>query len=279
MTPPPDCRPGADDGSATCQPLGLLGALMRAGARPLTAFEQRAGWARLHESLLGRAASEWSSAEPASEPSPAPVRQVWPRRRVRRGVPLISSATVIAVAAVVGITTLSLGWAAGRAFISGKPRSPSAARIPASTDLAQLRGGTVLGGESAPARLVFSDGSQLTLPARARARVDALGSQGARIAILDGAVEASLAGPPSDDWQFSAGPFSIVVKGTSFMIDWSPSREHLVVRTHSGALQVAGPLVPEPTLISSGQTMTVALRDRRVIIDRGKAEGSDRGQL
>jgi ferric-dicitrate binding protein FerR (iron transport regulator) len=207
------------------------------------------------------------------------------RWRRRRGRPFsfLAWASIVSIT-VFGITTLSIaiGWAAGRAFIGGKvasSASSSAKSVSATNDLAELRDGAVLGDQSAPARLVFSDGSQLTLPARARARVDALGAEGARIAILDGAVEASLAATPSGDWRFSAGPFSILVKGTAFMIDWSPSREHLVVRTHAGALQIAGPLVPEPTLITSGQTMTVALRDRRVIIDRGRAETSSDGRL
>lgn len=223
--------------------------------------------------------------------SPPPLRRDWRRRRGRR-VSLFTWASVVSIT-IVGITTLSIGWAAGRAFIgAGKSTSTAASatghvsaahvnatQVNPTNDLGELRDGAVLGDESAPARLVFSDGSQLTLPARARARVEAIGAQGARIAILDGAVEASLAATPSGDWRFSAGPFSIFVKGTSFMIDWSPSREHLVVRTHAGALQIAGPLVPEPTLITSGETMTVALRDRRVIIDRGHAVSTSNGQL
>lgn len=215
-----------------------------------------------------------------------PLGRGWRRRRGRR-VSLFTWASVMSIT-IVGITTLSIGWAAGRAFIgAGKAtssaswatRQVSPTQVNPTNDLAELHDGAVLGDESAPARLVFSDGSQLTLPARARARVDAIGAQGARIAILDGAVEASLAATPSGDWRFSAGPFSIFVKGTSFMIDWSPSREHLVVRTHAGALQIAGPLVPEPTLITSGETMTVALRDRRVIIERGRAVSTSDGQL
>lgn len=117
----------------------------------------------------------------------------------------------------------------------------------------------------AGAKLRFSDGTQVSLGARARGRLTAVDALGARVAIEEGRAEVKVFPRKGGRWLFHAGPFLIAVKGTSFAVDWAGGEDRLEVRMHTGIVTVTGPVAQELTL-RAGQRLTVRLREKEVVI-------------
>lgn len=106
------------------------------------------------------------------------------------------------------------------------------------------------------ARLSFSDGTRVDLQDGARARIAAVDSHGARIAIENGHAALSVAQRPAATWFVDAGPFVIHVTGTQFDVDWSSYDDTLSVDLHEGSLIVSGPPAPAGVLLRAGQRLT-----------------------
>jgi ferric-dicitrate binding protein FerR (iron transport regulator) len=106
------------------------------------------------------------------------------------------------------------------------------------------------------ARLSFSDGTRVDLQDGARARIAAVDSHGARLAIENGHASLSVAHRPSAAWFVDAGPFVIQVSGTQFDVDWSSYDDTLSVDLHEGSLVVSGPPAPAGVLLRAGQRLT-----------------------
>lgn len=108
---------------------------------------------------------------------------------------------------------------------------------------------------TAPLALNFSDGSAVTLPPRATARVDALENDGATVAVDDGTVEVSVIHRAHTHWQIRAGAYRIQVTGTRFAAGWDRRAQALTVTMHEGAVLVTGPGLVEPVRLVTGQRL------------------------
>ncbi|HEX3901396.1 MAG TPA: FecR domain-containing protein [Polyangia bacterium] len=117
----------------------------------------------------------------------------------------------------------------------------------------------------APLEVRFSDGSAVTIPPRAAARVDALDRNGATVAIEDGTLEVSVIHRAHTRWQVRAGGYRIQVTGTRFAADWDRSNRALTVTMHEGSVLVSGPGLKEPVRVVTGQRL------------RASASGADLG--
>jgi ferric-dicitrate binding protein FerR (iron transport regulator) len=106
------------------------------------------------------------------------------------------------------------------------------------------------------ARLSFNDGTRVDLQDGARARIAAVDSHGARIAIENGHAALAVAQRASATWFVDAGPFVIHVTGTQFDVDWSSYDDTLSVDLHEGSLIVSGPPAPAGVLLRAGQRLT-----------------------
>ncbi|MEZ4223792.1 MAG: FecR domain-containing protein [Polyangiaceae bacterium] len=97
---------------------------------------------------------------------------------------------------------------------------------------------------AAPAKesvsLDFSEGSKILVEPGGRARVGQVSSNGARIILERGGLDARVVHRARTDWAVSAGPFSVQVTGTHFKADWDPKVETLRVELLEGNVVVRG---------------------------------------
>jgi len=119
------------------------------------------------------------------------------------------------------------------------------------TPLAPLRfvlEGTSIGTEQtieapadAPAQLVFSDKSRVSLSPSTKMAVLAMDSHGARVALKSGDLEVSVEPRQGSSWRFEAGPFTVAVKGTAFHLGFEAERGRLALQMREGTVEVRGP--------------------------------------
>lgn len=102
--------------------------------------------------------------------------------------------------------------------------------------------------------VVFSEGSQVTLGAAARTRVQDLTTAGGRVIVESGSVHARIVPRKRARWFVDAGPYTIRVTGTAFDVKWSWADESLDIAMERGSVIVTGPLAP------SGVTLTAGMR-------------------
>lgn len=219
--------------------------------------DQVAQWVALERSL-SRSRSVWSSANPRRSDEGTgkanvgtPARTLSGLRWFAAGPGLIvtaagaGAAMVVAAAALASLTIVrgrmksdpSLTFvvsgaaaAAGRTAPQAGVRREEAARI----------GGGVQSSE-VPARLSFSDGSNVVLQAGARGRVLSTSARGARVRVEQGRAHFAVAHLPHADWAVEAGPFVVLVHGTVFDVNWSPGTGTLTVELLAGSITVQGP--------------------------------------
>jgi transmembrane sensor len=112
--------------------------------------------------------------------------------------------------------------------------------------------------------LRFSDGSQVTLPPRAQAHVDALEAHGATVALEGGIVDVSVVHRAKTRWSVRAGRYTIRVTGTKFTAGWDRKTDTLTVTMREGSVEVTGPGMKAPARVVGGQR----LRANDVTADR-----------
>jgi FecR protein len=230
---------GQSAGALSADRRSDVGALIRSGAQPLSSFEQRAGWFRLKKALGERRGPGWG------------------RGARRRDVVAIGGAVVVMGALALGARPF---W---RAHRDGELTA-----LMVSSERGTIQPGSIVPSGPEGTRLAFSDGSRVSLPARARARLVSVGPHGAHIALADGQMDADVAHRPNANWDFAAGPFSIHVVGTSFSLEWSEANERLYLVMRQGVVTVGGPLVSEIMSVRAGEALTVSVRDHRVLVER-----------
>jgi len=112
--------------------------------------------------------------------------------------------------------------------------------------------------------LYFSDGSVVTLAPAARARVERATPNGAVLLVESGRLSANVVHRSASDWRFLAGPYSVRVTGTAFVLAWQPAGV-LDIDMQSGMVVVTGP----------GAGQGVEVRDhRRFIVPAPEAAAS-----
>ncbi|HEY5453129.1 MAG TPA: FecR domain-containing protein [Polyangia bacterium] len=116
-------------------------------------------------------------------------------------------------------------------------------------------GEQLIGADSGPVALRFSDGSQVTLPPQAQAHVDALDTQGATVALENGTVEVSVVHRKHTRWEIRAGRYHIRVTGTRFSAGWDRKTDALTVTMHEGSVEVTGPGMKAPARVVTGQRL------------------------
>jgi ferric-dicitrate binding protein FerR (iron transport regulator)/TolA-binding protein len=121
------------------------------------------------------------------------------------------------------------------------------------------------------ARLVFDDGSDVTLAPGSRGRVAATTSVGAEVVLEQGRARVHVQHRDHTKWLVDAGPFAVRVTGTEFLVAWAADAETLDVWMRSGRVEVTGPVLGDALTLSTGQHLRARLDDRTVQID-GQAE-------
>ncbi len=164
-----------------------------------------------------------------------------------------------------------LAAAAAAAAILLVPRAPDSLSFRVEGTVAAGETGafvSVPAGESTDVR--FSDGTTLTLASESHARVVQVDDRGARVVLERGSVRARVKHLPRARWTVGVGPFDVRVTGTAFVVQWEPERQEFSLALREGSVELSGPLVGRARRIAAGETVRVAMRERRFEIVSGE---------
>ena len=101
-------------------------------------------------------------------------------------------------------------------------------------------GESIQAGPVAPARLVFSDDSQIRMAPATKVSILALDAHGSRVLLADGALDVQVRHRQDTSWRFDAGPFSVKVRGTSFHLVFEAERGRLFLQMFTGMVEARG---------------------------------------
>jgi hypothetical protein len=107
----------------------------------------------------------------------------------------------------------------------------------------------------APLGLHFSDGTELWLAPGSKGRVAEVTSDGARVVLSAGHMQARVVHRWHTHWLVAAGPYEIEVTGTAFDVDWSDVNARLELTLHDGSVIVRGPSLPDGLRVAAGQRL------------------------
>jgi hypothetical protein len=134
---------------------------------------------------------------------------------------------------------------------------------------AVVEGSRIVAGTRTEVR--FSDGSELALEAGTETRIAALDARGGQVSVDDGAAKVKITKRPGAAWTLAAGPYSVRVTGTAFLLSWSKSKQAFEIDMKSGSVVVSGPLIGAGIALHAGQRLHSDVGTGRLIVDDGSA--------
>ncbi len=137
-------------------------------------------------------------------------------------------------------------------------RPREAVRFEVGTAEAGVVGAWIAAPAGADLPIRFSDGSVLRLAPGGRARVAAVGADGADVALERGELDLAVVHRDATRWTVRVGPFQVKVIGTRFQAHWDPVNEQFGVARGEGAFTVSGPVVGEGRAVRAGERLTVS---------------------
>jgi len=157
----------------------------------------------------------------------------------------------------VGATCGALGIAASALLIWHQSESALTFAIGSTGERAAL-GEWVRAPEAEALPLAFSDGTHILLRQSSQARVTETSAHGAHVVLERGSLVAVVAHQKRARWELQAGPFSVLVRGTHFNLDWSPESSTFNLELNEGLVDVVGPGLAGPRAVKAGQRLRVA---------------------
>ena len=116
-------------------------------------------------------------------------------------------------------------------------------------------GETIHAGPSVPAKLVFSDASQIAIFPKAKLSVLAVDAHGSRISLADGELDVQVQHRAGTSWRFEAGPFTVRVRGTEFHLAYQADRGRLALQMLTGVVEVRGPTQDRVLSLLTGESL------------------------
>ena len=116
-------------------------------------------------------------------------------------------------------------------------------------------GETIQASPTVPAKLVFSDASQIGISPKAKLSVVSLDAHGSRISLADGDLDVQIQHRPGTSWRFDAGPFTVWVRGTEFHIAYESDRGRLALQMLTGVVEVRGPTHDRALSLHAGESL------------------------
>jgi TolA-binding protein len=105
------------------------------------------------------------------------------------------------------------------------------------------------------ARVLFSDESSLGIETSAKLKVLGTDSRGAQVAVSDGAIDVMVKPRRHSSWRFEAGPFSVLVKGTSFRLGFEAAKGRMDLTMKTGVVEVRGPREDRVLTLRAGESL------------------------
>jgi len=207
---------------------------------------------------------------PAPVPSFADLLATGARRRRRR----VAGLGLVVAGAVAGLFAARLTDRAPISYVVAGAAAIDRAGVEAPS--AQAGGGTL------PARLHFSEGTEVTLAAGGRLNVTRRTSRGAVLELEHGQARFQVVHRRGTRWSVVAGPFVVEVTGTEFTVDWSPAAGRMVVDLKVGTVRVGGASVGGTVELHPGERLVATAADHRLTLspddlspERGSASAAD----
>jgi TolA-binding protein len=107
--------------------------------------------------------------------------------------------------------------------------------------------------------LSFSDGTRIRMAPEARGRVVEVTKLGGRIALDEGSAHVHIAPRPGAHWTFEAGPFLVVVHGTTFFLGWDLRQSRFDIQMEEGVVSVTGPVTGGEIVLRAGEKLSVSV--------------------
>jgi hypothetical protein len=114
---------------------------------------------------------------------------------------------------------------------------------------------TITVGASEPAKLVFSDASQVRIAPATKLSVVSLDAHGSRIALADGELDVRVQHRPGSSWRFDAGPFTVRVRGTAFHLGYAAESGRFALQMATGVVEVRGPSDDRVLILRAGESL------------------------
>jgi hypothetical protein len=116
-------------------------------------------------------------------------------------------------------------------------------------------------------RIEFSDGSRVSVAAKARASVTAINARGARIRLEHGRLSSHFVQLPEASWSIAAGPYQVLVTGTAFDVSWTPDTRALELWLRHGSVLVKGPNTGQGLAVVAGQHLLASAASGQIVLD------------
>jgi hypothetical protein len=129
-------------------------------------------------------------------------------------------------------------------------------------------------GEKAPI-VRFSDGTEVRVSTGSEARIRSITGRGAVLVLDHGELRAEVVHAATSEWRFDAGPFIVLVTGTSFGLTWKPEQDRFDLRLHRGSVLVSAPVANLPIPVRAGQWLTIRPHSNEVLIRDLMADGEE----
>lgn len=112
----------------------------------------------------------------------------------------------------------------------------------------------------ATTRVRFSDGTTIWAPPDAGVDVENPRQDKPRVRIKGRSTRVHVVHRPDTRWTFLAGPFEVLVTGTTFELGWDPTPQVLSLSLIEGSVTLQGPRLPGGVLaVAAGQRISIAL--------------------
>jgi ferric-dicitrate binding protein FerR (iron transport regulator) len=166
----------------------------------------------------------------------------------------------IAWAGAAGLT-LSAAAAALLALKAPEPQ-PIAARL--AQDHTDLEiGQFVQAPQEREVALRFSDGSQIAVARKSRARLMGLRNTGADVSLESGSMNVKVQHREDTSWHIGAGPYGVHVIGTRFDVRYQPEDDTFELSLHEGKVEISGCVFGGGYRMLAGQTVRASCKDNR----------------
>jgi hypothetical protein len=122
--------------------------------------------------------------------------------------------------------------------------------------------------EAATMRWRFTDGTTVAAANRMAVQVEDVAIDEPRVRINQRLAHVHVVHRPRRHWTFLAGPFQVLVTGTTFDLGWDPAPETLSLRLVEGSVTLSGPHVPGGSLaVRAGERVEVALGTGQMTVE------------
>jgi len=116
-------------------------------------------------------------------------------------------------------------------------------------------GETIEAGPATPARLVFSDDSQIRVAPSTKVSVASLDAHGSRVVLADGELDVRVKHRKDTSWRFDAGPFTVQVRGTSFRLVFEAEHGRLFLQMYTGVVEARGSADDRVFTLRAGESL------------------------